>query len=400
MKTASQNEPGPLNGVRVLTLENFVAGPLATMMLADWGADVVKVEPPAGDTYRTFPPIESSDEGTSSVSFVRLNRGKRSVVIDFSGDEGREQFLRLVEQADVVVQNMRSGGLSKLGIGYDVLSEVNSRIILISISGFGQPDVQPGPYTSMPAFDLIGQAMSGLTYATGVDGDPPEPIGFPIIDTTAADWAASATLLALFQRERTGRGQHIDVAMYDVALHLNEYAIAAYGWTGTPPKRGRLPSSAPFELIRAQDGFVALAVSGQAIFERFCAAIEREDLATDPRFSDGTKRSAAMDDILLPAIESWSSQRSMDEVLNVFAQHGVPASRVQSVSDLFTCPQVEARQMIVPVPDDVLGVVRAAGNPLKGNLLPPLVPRPAPQLGAHAQDVFEEWLGGTAEREG
>lgn len=398
MRTSAYGE-SPLAGVRVLTLENFVAGPLATMMLADWGADVVKVEPPAGDTYRSFPPIESTDAGTSSVSFVRLNRGKRSVVVDFGTAEGRADFLRLVEKADVVVQNLRSGGLAKLGIDYDALSTVNPRIILVSISGFGQPDVQPGPYTSMPAFDLIGQAMSGLTYATGGEGDPPAPIGFPIIDTTAADWAASATLLALFQRERTGIGQHIDVAMYDVALHLNEYAIAAYGWSGTSPKRGRLPTSAPFELVRASDGFVALAVSGQAIFERFCTAIERPEFAQDPRFSDGTKRSAAMDDVLLPATEAWTSQRTVDGVLAVFAQHGIPASRVQSIADLFDCPQAEARQMIVPVPDVVLGTVRTAGNPLKGTALPPLVPRPAPQLGAHTLEVFEEWLSSSVEQE-
>lgn len=376
----------------MLTLENFVAGPLASMLLADWGAEVVKVEPAGGDTYRSFPPIKSTEAGTSSMSFVRLNRGKRSIVLDINEEQGRSTFLELVAAADVVLQNLRPGTLTKLGIGYDTLSEVNPRIILVSISGFGQPDVLPGPYTFMPAFDLIGQAMSGLTFTTGRDADPPAPIGFPIIDTAAADWAASATLLALFQRERTGRGQHIDVSMYDVAVHLNEYGVGAFGWSGKPPARGRLASSAPFELIRANDGFVAVAVSGQPIFERFCVAIERPELASDPRLADGTLRSAAMDEILLPAIEAWTLSRSVDEVIGRFGDAGVPVSRVQSLDDIFDCPQVEARQMILRVPDEVLGEVATAGNPLKGNTLPPISVRAAPQLGADSNQVLAEWL--------
>jgi formyl-CoA transferase len=384
----------PLEGVRVLALENFVAGPLASMLLADWGADVVKIESPGGDTYRSFPPITSNESGISSMSFVRLNRGKRSVVLDVNDEKDREVFLKLVAAADLVMQNLKPGTLTKIGIGYEALSEVNPRIILVSISGFGQPDVLPGPYTFMPAFDLVGQAMSGLTYTTGNEGDPPAPIGFPIIDTATADWAASAALLALFHRERTGRGQHIDVSMYDVAIHLNEYGVGAFGWSGKPPRRGRLASSAPFELIRANDGFVAVAVSGQPIFERFCAAIERPELATDPRLANGTLRSAAMDDILLPAIEAWTLSRSVDEVISGFSEAGVPVSRVQSLEDIFACPQVEARQMILRVPDPVLGDVATAGNPLKGDVLPSVSVRAAPQLGEDNDEVIAEWLVG------
>lgn len=386
----------PLDGIKVLALENFVAGPLASMLLADWGADVVKVESPGGDTYRSFPPVETTDAGTSSMSFVRLNRGKRSIVLDVNEEQGRKQFLDLVVAADVVLQNLKPGTLTKLGLGYDTLSDVNPSVVLVSISGFGQPDVLPGPYTFMPAFDLIGQAMSGLTFTTGHEGDPPAPIGFPIIDTAAADWAASATLLALFQRERTGRGQHVDVSMYDVAVHLNEYGVGAFGWSGRAPIRGRLASSAPFELIQASDGFVAVAVSGQPIFERFCVAIERPELASDPRLANGTLRSAAMDELLLPAIEAWTLSRSVDEIIARFGDAGVPVSRVQSLEDIFECPQVEARQMILRVPDAVLGEVATAGNPLKGNALPPVAVRAAPQLGADSERVLTEWLAGSS----
>ncbi|EAR23692.1 L-carnitine dehydratase/bile acid-inducible protein F [marine actinobacterium PHSC20C1] len=392
LNSADDEADRPLAGVRVLALENYVAGPLATMLLADWGADVVKIEPPAGDTYRTFPPVESSAAGTSSVSFVRLNRGKRSVVLDLSTESGRETFLQLVARADVIVQNLKPGSLLKLGLGYAVLEAANPRVILVSISGFGQPDVMPGPYTTMPAFDLIGQAMSGLAYTTGQNDAPPAPIGFPIIDTTVADWAASATLLALFQRERTGRGQHLDVSMYDVAVHLNEYNMGAFGWTGKVPTRGRLATSAPFELIRASNGFVAVAVSGQTIFERFCSAIDRKELAMDPRFANGTMRSEEMPHTLIPIIEEWSSRRTVDEALARLTKFGVPASKVQTLADVFECPQVEAREMILRVPDDVLGEVATVGNPIKGNLIPSVLVRPAPQLGEHSSEVVEEWL--------
>jgi len=382
----------PLDGIRVLALENFVAGPIATMLLADWGADVVKVEPPGGDAYRSFPPIQTDGARTSSVWFSRLNRGKRSIVLDLTTPGGRDRFLDLAAVADVVVQNLRPGTLTKLGLGYEDLSAVNPRLILVSISGFGQPDVQPGPYTSMPAFDLIGQAMSGIAYTSGREGDPPAPVGFPLIDTTVGDWAATATLLALYQRERTGLGQHLDVAMFDVGVHLNEYAIGAYGWTGTAPARGRLPSSAPFELVRARDGFVAIAVSGESIFARFAAAIGHPELASDPRYANGTLRAQAMDAELLPLIEAWTGARTIVDIVSVLGSAGVPASPVQTVGDLFTDDHVAARQMIVSVPDAVLGEVRVAGNPIKGDRMPPLVPRSAPQLGADSDAVLNDWL--------
>jgi formyl-CoA transferase len=384
--------PLPLAGVRVLALENFVAAPTTTMLLADWGADVVKVEAGAGDTYRTFPPLERTEDGVSSVWFTRLNRGKRSVALDVNTPEGRETFLRLAGEADVVVQNLRPGTLTKLGLGYDELKAVNPRLILVSISGFGQPDVLPGPYTSMPAFDLIGQAMSGITYTSGHEGEPPAPVGFPLIDTGVGDWAAMATLLALFARERTGVGQHLDVSMFDVGLHLNEYAIGAYGWTGAAPLRGRLASSAPFELVRAQDGYVAVAVSGQPIFARFAEAIGHRELVDDPRLADGTLRSQAMDEVLLPIIESWTTTRTVGQVLDELGRAGVPASRVQTVGDLFDDPHVAARDMIVRVPDPILGEVRVAGNPIKGTAIPPLDVRRAPQLGADTDAVLTEWL--------
>jgi formyl-CoA transferase len=361
------------------------------MLLADWGAEVVKVEPPDGDAYRRFPPVSSQDGLRSSPSFVRINRNKRSVVLNLRTSAGRESFLELVTEADVLVENLRTGSLDRLELGYGTLCLRNPRLIMVSLSGFGQADVRPGPFINRPALDLVGQALSGLSYAASNEGGPPRYLGLPLVDTATGDWGAMATLLALMWRERTGTGQHIDISMYDVAMHVNEYNLGYFGYFGKNPPRGRMPSSAPFDFFRARDGWFALAISGEATWQRLCEAIGRPDLADDPELADGTARAAVVESRIRPAIESWSLQLDLDEVCQHLSVHDVPASAAHEPSDVFHCPHALARGAWVTLPDPVLGDVRVVANPIKSSHMPEPETRAAPQLGADTEDVLTTW---------
>jgi formyl-CoA transferase len=381
----------PLDGVRVLTLENYVAAPLATMLLADWGADVVKIEPPNGDAYRRFPPVTERDGHRTSASFARINRNKRSVVLDVRTDAGRDSFLRLVEHADVVVENLRPGTLDRIGIGYRAMRTRNPRIVVVSLSGFGQPDVRPGPFIERPALDLVGQAVSGLSYAVGGEGEQPHYLGLPLVDTATADWGAIATLLGLTWRDRTGRGQHLDISMYDVAMHLNEYNLGYFGMFKRNPPRGRMPSSAPFDYFRAEDGWYALAISGEGTWERLSTAIGHPELAQDPSLADGTRRADVVESRLRPLIEEWSSRMPVDKVCEALSQYDVPASPAHQPSDVFDCGHAAARRAWVDVPDPALGAVRVVANPVKSDQMPADRLTAPPQLGADTEEVLRTW---------
>ena len=382
-----------LAGVRVLALENYVAGPLASMLLADWGAEVVKIEPPIGDAYRMFPPvIQGNDDDQSTPSFARINRDKRSVVLDVRHADDAKTFLDLVGAADVVIENLRPGTLNRIGIGFDVLREHNSDIILVSLSGFGQPDVLPGPLTDMPAFDLIGQAMSGVTFGPGREDQPPMYLGFPIADTMLGDWGAMAVLLALRKRDGGAGAQHIDVSMYDVMMHANEYALGNFAYTGELPVRGRLPTSAPFDFFRASDGYFSLAVSGNQNWVRLCEAMGMPDLAEDPRFADGRSRATVVEDVIRPIIEGWVGDRTVDEICQVLHASNVPCSPAQDAKAVYACEHARARNAWTVVPDRVLGDVEVVANPLKWRDEPAPAPGAPPRLGEHTDDVVEKWL--------
>lgn len=382
----------PLQGVRVLALEAYVAGPLASMMLADWGGDVVKVEPPHGDPYRYFPPVQHNGSATSNPSFVRVNRNKRSIVLDLKNKGDRSRFLELVSVADVVLENQRAGALERLGVGFETLADYNPQLVCVSISGFGQPDIFPGPLTQMPAFDLIGQARSGMAYVLGEDGGPPVAIPVPLVDTTTADWAATAVLLGLRARDVTGQAQHMDVSMYDVAMHVNEMALGRYAYTREAVPRGRLASSAPLDYFRAQDGWFALAISGEAVWHRFCAAIGQPQLVQHPALINGTARALAVEDQLRPIIEKWAGDMSVDAACEVLLAYGVPASPVDDARAVLEAPHARARRSWIDIPDPVLGDVRVVANPLKSRGMPTQLREPAPQLDADADDVWTEWL--------
>ncbi|TCJ21966.1 CoA transferase [Microbacterium sp. PI-1] len=379
----NEQNSGPLSGVRVLAIENFLSGPYGSMLLADFGADVIKVEPPEGDGYRRATPNYENDHGRMSYSFLRVNRNKQSVVLDLKSPEGKEAFLRLVDESDVVWENLRPGAMDRLGLGWTVLHERNPVLIYGTISGFGHGDVLPrGPYADLPAFDIVAQAMSGSMTRVGEEGQPPLYLGAPIADQLAGVMAAFGVVLALRTAEATGQGQHVDIAMYDVMVALNEQSVGHYSHFGVVPKRGLSPTSAPYGAFRAKDGWFAVGIASDWIWARFCAAIDRPDLVTAEGLRTGMERSSNQDAVLRPLIEEWASTRTAAEAAFHLTGAGVPAAPVQDISDLFTDPHVAAREMLTTLEDPVIGQLTVAGNPVKLGSHPHLPTRTAPQLGA------------------
>jgi formyl-CoA transferase len=377
---------GPLTGVRVLALEGFISGPYGSMLLADFGAEVIKVEPPRGDTYRSSAPVVENDRGRMSYNFLRVNRNKHSVVLDLTLPEDRDAFLTMVETADVVWENLRTGALDRLDLGWETLRARNPRLVLASISGYGR-DVLQSPYAGRPAFDLVAQALSGLMTRVGEAGQPPLYLGVPVADQVAGVFAAFGVTLALREAERTGTGQRVDVSMLDSMVALNEQTIGYYGHFGQEPKRGSSPTSAPYAAYRAADGWFVIGIASDRIFRQFCAAIDHPDLADDPTLQTGILRANQEVDALRPAIEEWAATRTREEACRELNAAGVPAAPVQSTADLFTDPHVAAREMIVEIDDPVFGPLRVAGNPIKLSRHPHTPAEPAPQLGAD-QDSY------------
>jgi CoA:oxalate CoA-transferase len=389
----------PLDGVRVLAVENFIAGPFASMWLADAGAEVVKVESrEGGDFSRSTSPVRHDADGSvHGLSFLRSNRNKKSITLDLKHPEGKRVFIELAREADIVVENLRAGVMDRLGIGYDALREHNPRLIYVAISGFGHTDVKPSPYTDYPAFDIVGQAMSGLMYRPERQGDRPTYLGFSLADLQGAILAAQGALLALFQRERTGFGKKVDISLYDASLIQNEISVAMYSAFRKPSPPGVHAVTAPFGTYRASDGYIVIAVLGEHIWRRFCQVIGRPELVDDPRFVDGITRranSAALD----PHIDAWLASRTRADAVEALRSGGVPASVVNDIGDVFDCPHVAARDMLMTLDDPVWGPVQVAGNPIKMSDVPEAQAGLPPRLGQHTDDVLHDWLSMNADQ--
>lgn len=383
----------PLDGVRVLAVENFIAGPFASMWLADAGAEVVKVESrEGGDFSRSTSPVKSDEDGTvHGLSFLRSNRNKKSVTLDLKHPEGKRIFIELAREADILVENLRPGVMDRLGIGYDVLRKHNPRLIYVAISGFGHTDVKPGPYTDYPAFDIVGQAMSGLMYRPERAGDRPTYLGFSLADLQGAILAVQGALLALYQRNRTGRGKKVDISLYDASLIQNEISVAMYSALRKPTPPGVHAVTAPFGTYRASDGYIVIAVLGEHIWRRFCQVIGQPELPDDPRFVDGITR-RANGAALNHYIDAWLATRTRAEAVKALRDGGVPASLVNDVADLFDCPHVAAREMLMTLDDPVWGPIQVAGNPIKMSDVPEPEATLPPRLGQHTGAVLGAWL--------
>ena len=380
----------PLAGVTILDLTRFVAGPYATMLLADAGADVIKIEPIGGEATRLLDPILDGAGGASvSGYFLRLNRSKRSVTLNLRGPAGQAVFLDLVAAADVVVENFRPGVMERLGLGYRVMKKRNPQIVYCSISGYGHT---PSPRRDEPAFAAIAEANTGVLGRPERPGAAPVRLGPPIGDIFPGSMAVSGIAMALYRVARTGHGAHVDIAMYDAMLSLNECAIAMQSVLHRNVNSDQaIAHSAPFDLFAASDGWVCIAVLGEAMWQRFARAIGRHDLLDDPRLRSGVNRAEHMDGVLGDALCDWLRGRSRFDVVAQLSAASVPACVVQDPADLLCDLQAAARSMLIDL-ESYAGVgATVVATPIAISDAPPLVGRvPAP--GEHTADVLRELL--------
>lgn len=376
----------------VLDLTRVLAGPYASMMLADFGANVIKIETPdGGDDSRAFGPFA----GTESVYFMSLNRNKRSMTLNLKTAEGKQIFIDMVKKADVVLENYRPGTMEKLGLGYDTLKEINPSIIYAACSGFGHT----GPYSKKPAYDVIVQGMGGVMSITGQENGEPTRVGASIGDITAGLFAVIGLLTALHHRNQTGEGQKVDVAMLDCQVAILENAIARYLASGKVPTPlgNRHPSITPFEPFKAKDGYVIIAVGNDKLWEKFCNLIGRQELINDERFATNPARTenqrqlkAILDDVF--------PDKTVDEWLAALDGQGIPSGPLNTVDRVINDPQIKARDMIVETVHSVAGPVKMAGIPIKMSATPGAVENAAPLLGEHTQEILKEMLGLTSEQ--
>jgi CoA:oxalate CoA-transferase len=362
--SADKKPNGPFAGLLVLDLTRVLAGPYAAMMLGEMGARIIKIEPPVkGDDSRHIGPFIKTKSGkVKSGYFMSVNRAKESIALDLKADADRRIFEALIARADVLIENYRGGTMEKLGYGYETLKEKHPRLIYAGVSGFGHT----GPYAKRPAYDMVVQAMGGVMSLTGHPGGAPTRVGTSTGDITAALFATIGIVTALYDRERTGRGQKVDVAMLDSQVAVLENAISRYVATGDVPGKlgSRHPSIAPFAAFATADGHIAIAAGNDDLFHRVARVIGREDLIADERFHSNPSRVIHVD-ALAAEMEAALAARPSKHWLDALEQAGVPCGPINSVADVMADPQVLARNMIIETLDPDLGPIKMQGNPVK-----------------------------------
>ena len=378
--------PGPLAGMRVLELAQIMAGPTCGMMLADMGADVIKVEKlPGGDDARGY--REPRIRGVSA-PFLILNRNKRGIAIDLKRPEGRAILLRMVESADVLTENFRRGTLEKLGVGYDVLSRVNPGLIYCAISGYGRD----GPLADKGGFDLIAQGFAGLMSITGEPGGNPVKTGNPVADINAGLLAVSGIVAAYVHKLRTGQGQFVDTSLMEAALQQTYWHAASYFASGVSP--GPTGSAhlltAPYEAFRTSDGWINIGGANQANWERIADVLDHQEWRDDPRFATNSAR-MQNHDALVALMDNVLATRTSAAWIEAFDTAGVPVGPVHSIGEALMHPQTRARGMIVDLTHPEAGPVQALGCPIHFSSTPTAVTRPAPRLGEHTREVLAEY---------
>ena len=396
---APDAEPGALHGVVVLDITRVVAGPYCSMILADLGATVVKIEHPAAPDYaREFPPMLRSDDGSeTSAFFTQFNRGKLGLTLDLGSEEGRQVLRRLAAQADVLVENFRAGTMDGWGLGYEDLRRANPRLVYTALSGYGQT----GPYRRKPAYDNSAQASGGLWSMNGLPDGPPLRVGTIIGDLSATLYGAIGTLAALRHAERTGEGQLVDVSQQDSVLSLTENAVVSYTVTGnvTTPLGNDHPFVRPYGLFPCKDGFVFFGGYTDKFWRLSCRIFGEPELADDDRADTMAKRftDQGYDQVVRPAIDRWFAARTKAE-LEELAGDDVPLSAVKDIAEVVHDPQIAARDMIVQVDHPAYGALRMVGSPIKLGRTPAQPRALAPDTGQHSDEVLRV-LGGLSSDE-
>ena len=381
----------PLQGIRILDLTWVLAGPFATLILSDLGAEVIKVEQPGrGDIARGNGPFI---DGRSSY-FLSLNRGKKSLTLNLAHPQGKDLFLKLVRQADVVVENFVPGTMKRLGLDYEVLQQHNHQLIYAACSGFGQN----GPYSQKAALDVVIQAMGGVMSITGEPGGPPIRPGVSLGDIAAGLYLCIGVLAALQERSRSGRGQMVDIGMLDCQMAILENAFARYFATGEipGPLGTRHPVFTPFQAFPTRDGYVVVAITGEQ-WPLFCATIGRLDIMDDPGFADGylrTQHYKELEPILNQAFKTKTTQEWLAELEAV----AIPCGPVNTIDEVAADPQVAARRMILELFHPTAGPLRVINSPVKMSRTPSLVVRPSPELGEHTDEILSTLLSLTPEQ--
>ena len=359
------------------------------MFLADFGANVIKIEPPQGDAYRISGYPIAGEADTTNLNILRFSRNKRSVVLDLKNEAGRAVLAELICRADVLVENFRPGVLGRFGFAPEALRKLNPALIYTSVSGFGHDDIFESPYRDRPAYAIIVEAMAGLTHLAG-DGDgPPVWMGFAMADIFAGVLAFSGTLLELLNQDRPGG--RVDISMYDGAIFMNELAVICRTVLGEVMGRGHYTLQSPWGPYPTSDGHVAIALINEKQWQALCALIGRTDLAADERLASGQGRSVHHHELVEPAIGEWTSARTTADCMALLLESDIPAGPVNTAEDVVNCPQVAARKMLIDVEDDVVGSFKVVGNPIVLGESASIGGR-VPRLGEHTSAVLEELL--------
>ena len=388
MSDAPNVKSGPLAGLRVLELGTLLAGPFCGQLLGDFGAEVIKIEPPGqGDPMRVWGREKANGK---SLWWPVVARNKKAITLDLRQPEGQQLLRELVAKADFLLENFRPGTMEKWGLGWAELSAINPRLIMIRVSGFGQT----GPYSRQAGFGAIGEAMGGLRYVVGDPSTPPSRMGISIGDSLAATFACVGALSALHHRERTGRGQVIDSAIYEAVLNMMESLVTEYDKANFIRERtgAILPNVAPSNVYKTRDGMVLIAANQDTVFSRLAEAMGQPELSSDPRFSSHGARGAHQAE-LDGRVEAWTSALSTREVLDLMDKHGVPAGLIYRPPDMLDDPHFKARDAIVSVPHPDFGELRMQNVAPKLSETPGSIRSPSPEMGQHNDEVYRGLLG-------
>jgi len=380
----------PLTGIRVLDLSRVLAGPYCTMVLGDLGAQVIKVESPEGDETRGWgPPFMGGARGESAY-YLCINRNKRSIVVDFRTEEGRGILHELIKRSDVLVENFRPGTLDRFSLDFESASAINPSLIYCSITGFGQT----GPLRDKPGYDFIIQAMGGLMSITGEPEGEPMKVGVAVADLFAGQNAVIAILAALQARLQLGTGQHLDISLFDSQIAMLANAASNYLISGSVPKRyGNAHANiVPYQCFQASDAWFVVAVGNDGQFERMCGGIGNRELGNDPRFNSNSARVANRDE-LVSILKPIFLTRASNEWLSILDAAGIPCGPINTLEQVFSMPQVEAREMLIHMQHSEIGDVKLVGSPLKFSETPIDYKLPPPRLGEHTEAVLKELFG-------